>query len=94
MRNPIVTKTCPRCRRTLDSTQFYARAASNDGLAGYCKECQRSYAEEYKEAKLRRKGQCKVCEACNRLLRVYKFPLLEGSVVGTQPVCRKCVQGA
>jgi 5-methylcytosine-specific restriction endonuclease McrA len=35
----IVTKICPKCRKTKPAGDFYKDRGRRDGLSGYCKEC-------------------------------------------------------
>lgn len=45
------TKWCPRCSGWVAVTQFGKNSRTPDGLFGYCKPCQRSYARERYESK-------------------------------------------
>lgn len=39
-------KQCPKCKQTLDCSEFYKNKNSKDGLGYQCKECERKYKEE------------------------------------------------
>ena len=40
-------KRCSRCGKVLPDAEFNARTASKDGLAHYCRRCQREHSRRY-----------------------------------------------
>ena len=42
----MIEKKCPHCGEVKPSTEFYANKSRKDGLAGYCKECQKELSKE------------------------------------------------
>jgi hypothetical protein len=40
-------KTCSKCKRELDESEFSKNKSKKDGLANYCKKCKREYNKEY-----------------------------------------------
>lgn len=41
-------KVCNKCNRLLDETMFHKNARSKDGLTNYCKDCKKTYDENYR----------------------------------------------
>lgn len=44
----MIRKRCARCRRLKPLSAFNASHGAPDGLQGYCRTCQRTYAREYR----------------------------------------------
>lgn len=42
-----VTKYCPKCHTRKSGSEFYKSKTTSDGLAGYCKECNKKVARAY-----------------------------------------------
>lgn len=66
-------KTCTKCGRTLEKTEFAKRAKSSDGLQSWCKDCCRKANHETQE---KRKRVLSQVEHHQKLIKVYSNPEL------------------
>lgn len=49
---PEYQKCCVKCGRLKPASQFFKRSSAKDGLASYCKDCQRDYHRNWKHENL------------------------------------------
>lgn len=96
----MTEKTCSRCRQKKNISEFY-RAKTNDGLAAYCKQCNREKHIEYRRRNgiqpLRKRLESelpasKVCTRCksDKPKADFRVRLDKGKYWMINPTCRKC----
>lgn len=84
-------KTCCRCGRELPASAFYKNARSKDGLAAYCKECNRVCQ---RECLIKKSHQLKFCVGCKRDLPLSEFYIKHNRKIAMCSYCKECRQRA
>lgn len=86
------TKRCPRCEKTLPSSEFPKNRRSSTGLGTYCKPCQSTYLKKRVDTMRDREPAAeKLCPRCERVLDGSLFAPKANSADGLYSWCRECV---
>ena len=98
-------KRCPKCKSRKDENEFYKNAAQKDGLASWCRKCQREYErKQYRKVRKTVKAYYKYeerhrivdgvkqkrCSKCNRWRAESEFYKKHRHKDGLTGQCKEC----
>jgi hypothetical protein len=84
-------KLCPRCERTLPTSEFYIKKDARGGLYTYCKECSKARVREYKSKIVPQyMGDFKRCTRCGTVKHITEFHRTKRTKDGLQSWCKDC----
>ena len=94
VKNPVTkaVKTCPQCKETKASTEFYRAPSSSDGLGSRCKVCNSVYAKKqrfgYRDNHVIRVS--KKCSRCGEIKQATEYHKNVSSRDGLSKYCKAC----
>jgi len=90
------SKTCTKCCRTLQISQFTRSVNSKDGFDSICKTCQtqrkKEYKKRWKKERLQKQDSIKEkeCPSCHRILLLSEFYESDSHKDGLSFYCKRC----